>query len=135
MHSAVQSLVRELNRLYRSLPALHELDCEPGGFSWIDCHDHQNSVLSYVRRAADPDDLAVVVCNFTPVVREGYRIGVPRGGYYAELLNTDASCYGGSNVGNLGGVTAQPQSMHGMPFSLSLTLPPLATLILRPSYG
>jgi 1,4-alpha-glucan branching enzyme len=134
-HSAVQDLVRDLNRIYRSRPALHELDCEPGGFCWIDCHDHENSVLSYVRRAADPDDLAVVVCNFTPVVREGYRIGVPRGGYYAELLNTDADCYGGSNVGNLGGVTAEKRSMHGMPFSLSLTLPPLATLILRPSYG
>jgi 1,4-alpha-glucan branching enzyme len=77
----------------------------------------------------------VVVCNFTPLVREGYRIGVPCGGYYAELLNTDGACYGGSNVGNLGGVTAQSQPMHGMPFSLSLTLPPLATLILRPGGG
>jgi 1,4-alpha-glucan branching enzyme len=132
MHAAVQALVRDLNRLYRSTPALHELDCEPGGFTWIDCHDHGNSVLSYIRRAKDPRDFAVVVCNFTPVVREGYRIGVPRGGYYAELLNSDAHCYGGGNVGNLGGVTACPEPMHGMPFSLSLTLPPLATLILRP---
>jgi 1,4-alpha-glucan branching enzyme len=135
MHAAVQALVRDLNRLYRSTPALHELDCEPGGFAWIDCHDHENSVLSYIRRARDPRDFAVVICNFTPVVREGYRIGVPRGGYYAELLNSDAHCYGGGNVGNLGGVTARPEPMHGMPFSLSLTLPPLATLILRPREG
>jgi 1,4-alpha-glucan branching enzyme len=132
MHRAVQALVRDLNRLYVSEPALHQLDCEPGGFAWIDCHDHENSVISYLRRASDPEDFVVVVCNLTPVVREGYRIGVPHGGYYSELLNTDSHYYGGSDVGNGGGLTALSVPMHGMPFCLELALPPLATLVLRP---
>jgi 1,4-alpha-glucan branching enzyme len=132
VHQCIQTLVKDLNRLYVSAPALHELDCEGGGFSWIDCHDHESSVISYLRSASTPDDFVVVVCNFTPVVREGYRVGVPRGGYYAELLNTDSSFYGGSDVGNGGGLTAHPRPTHGMPFSLDLRLPPLATLVLRP---
>jgi 1,4-alpha-glucan branching enzyme len=132
MHRSVQTLVRDLNRLYRSLPALHALDCESGGFSWIDCIDHESGVISYLRHAPAPGDFVVVVCNFTPVVREGYRVGTPRGGFYSELLNTDSSHYGGSNVGNSGGVTAQARPTHGMPYCLELQLPPLATLILRP---
>jgi 1,4-alpha-glucan branching enzyme len=132
MHRAVQTLVRDLNRLYVSEPALHELDCEPGGFSWIDCHDHENSTIAYLRRGSNPEDCIVVVCNFTPVVRDGYRVGVPHGGYYSEVLNTDSHYYGGSDVGNGGGKMARPDPMHGLPFSLDLRLPPLATVVLRP---
>jgi 1,4-alpha-glucan branching enzyme len=132
MHRSVQTLVRDLNRLYRSLPALHSLDCESGGFSWIDCTDHESGVVSYLRHAPAPGDFVVVVCNFTPVVRERYCVGTPRGGFYSELLNTDSSHYGGSNVGNSGGVMAQARPTHGMPYCLELHLPPLATLILRP---
>ena len=132
MHRAVQTLVRDLNRLYVSEPALHELDCEPGGFSWIDCHDSENSTIAYLRRASNPEDCVVVVCNFTPVVRDGYRVGVPHGGYYSEVLNTDSHYYGGSDVGNGGGKTARAVPMHGLPFSLDLRLPPLATVVLRP---
>jgi len=132
MHRKTQTLVRDLNRLYRSLPALYALDCESGGFSWIDCTDHESGVIAYIRHAPAPGDFVIVVCNFTPVVRESYLVGTPRGGYYSELLNTDSSHYGGSNAGNRGGITAQARPMHGMPYSLELRLPPLATLILRP---
>jgi 1,4-alpha-glucan branching enzyme len=127
--------VRDLNRLYRSVPALHELDCEGEGFSWIDCNDRDNSVISYIRYGSARDDFVVVVCNFTPVVRPGYCVGVPRGGYYSEVLNTDSAFYGGSNVGNDGGVMATSRPMHGRPYSLELTLPPLATLVLRAPEG
>jgi 1,4-alpha-glucan branching enzyme len=132
LHAGVQKLVRDLNWLYRTLPALHERDCEPEGFSWIDCSDAENSVVAYIRRAASEDDFVVIVCNFTPVVRYGYRIGVPRNVRYQECLNTDAACYGGSNVGNLGAVEAQSVHAHGFSFSLPLTLPPLATVVFRP---
>ena len=133
LHRGVQETVRDLNRLYRELPALHWHDCEPQGFSWIDCHDHDASVITYLRYGADGDDFVVVACNFTPVVRHGYRIGVPKGGLYRELFNSDAASYGGSNAGNDGAVMADCEPMHGRPFSLSLTLPPLATVILKPS--
>jgi 1,4-alpha-glucan branching enzyme len=132
-HAGVQRLVQDLNRLYRTLPALHEVDFEPAGFQWIDCNDWEGSVVSFLRRARDPEDLVVVACNFTPVVRAGYRIGVPRPGFYRELLNTDAAVYGGSNVGNAGGVEAEPVAAHGHPCSLALTLPPLAAVFLRPA--
>ena len=132
LQRGVQSLVRDLNQLYRSQPALFEADCLPEGFSWIDCHDSDNSVISYIRKAKDPDDFLVVVCNFTPVVREAYRIGVPVGGPYTELLNTDAGCYEGSGVGNAGRVDASDQGSHGHPFSLYLTVPPLGAIVLKP---
>jgi 1,4-alpha-glucan branching enzyme len=134
MHAGVQRLVRDLNAFYREVPALHERDCEPEGFAWIDCSDADASVLSFIRRAADPQDFVVVVCNFTPVVRQHYRIGVPRGGLYRECLNTDSSLYGGSNVGNSGCVAAQQAAVHGFEHSLSLILPPLAVLVLRPEW-
>jgi 1,4-alpha-glucan branching enzyme len=128
LHRSVQDLVRDLNRLYRSTPALHRLDASPDGFSWVDANDADNSVLSFLRFA--PDQPAVlVVCNFTPVVRQDYRVGVPAGGYWRERINTDAAVYGGSNVGNAGGVVTEGTSCHNRPFSLRLTLPPLATLI------
>jgi 1,4-alpha-glucan branching enzyme len=136
LHAGVQRLVRDLNHLYREVPALHRLDTEPAGFEWIDCTDVDQSVLSFLRRGGGgEDDIAVVVCNFTPVVREGYRVGVPCGGAYAERLNTDAAYYGGSNLGNCGRVESEPVPAHGRPHSLNIVLPPLATLVLTPERG
>jgi len=131
-HAGVQHLVRDLNRLYRAIPALHELDCEPEGFEWIDCHDAEQSIISYVRRCKDHDQFVVIVCNFTPVVRHKYHIGVPCGGHYREVLNSDAQAYGGGNVGNLGGCTSDATPLQGRPCSLVLTLPPLAAIVLIP---
>jgi len=121
-----------LNDLYRRLPALHERDCEPEGYAWIDCTDADSSVIAYMRRAGNPDDFVVVVCNFTPIVRRGYRIGVPHAGKYREVLNTDSTHYGGSDVGNAGGLRTQNRAAHGMSASLSLTLPPLSVVVLQP---
>ena len=133
LHKGVQSTVRDLNWLYRNSKALHERDCESDGFSWIDCHDHEQSVISYLRRATNPDDFMVVVCNFTPVVREGYRIGVPRGGWYVERFNSDSGFYGGSNKGNGSGVMAEPIPAHGFEYSISLMLPPLGGFVMQPA--
>jgi len=129
LHAGVQLLVRDLNRLYRSTPALYQCDCEPEGFSWIDAANGNESVLSYMRWSTDRQGLAVIVCNFTPVPRVDYRIGVPRPGRYRERVNTDAHDYGGSGIGNFGGVEADAVPMHGQSCSLRLWLPPLATLI------
>ncbi len=131
-HQGLQQLVRDLNRTYRETVALHDLDHDPAGFSWIDCNDHESSVVSFIRRARRQDDFCVVVVNFTPVVRQAYRLGVPRAGRYLEVINTDSAIYGGSNVGNGGAIAAEDVPAHGYPCSLSLTLPPLACLILRP---
>ena len=130
MHRGVQTLVRDLNRLYRELPALHQRDCEAEGFEWLELHDSEQSVLVFMRRAGDAPDV-VVACNFTPVPRYGYRVGVPLPGYYRERINTDAALYGGGNIGNSGGVIAEDVGSHGRPHSLSLTLPPLGTVILE----
>jgi 1,4-alpha-glucan branching enzyme len=132
-HAGIQRWVQDLNRLYGRLPALHERDCEPGGFEWVDCADAEQSVLSFLRKGGAPEQMALIVCNLTPVVRHNYRLGVPRGGAWKELLNSDAPVYGGSNHGNLGGVDASPLGMHGRPFSLTLTLPPLGILFLAPA--
>lgn len=131
-HAGVQALVRDLNHLYRNRKALHERDCEPEGFGWIDCNDADASVISYVRRGSSPDDFVVVVCNFTPVVRDSYHIGVPQEGLYQEVLNTDSRFYGGSDVGNGAGIQAVGTSFHGQPATLSLTLPPLSVVVLAP---
>jgi len=131
-HQGVQRLVHDLNHLYRSAPSLHRLDCDPEGFSWIDAANAPESVLSYLRRGRSPHELAVVVCNFTPVPRENYRIGVPRAGRYRERINTDATEYGGSGVGNAGEVHAEPHPMHGHHYSIRLQLPPLGVLIFTP---
>jgi len=128
-HAGVQALMRDLNRLYRATPALYRLDCEPQGFSWIDAANGAESILSYLRRGREEHELAVIVCNFTPVPRHDYRIGVPRPGHYRERINTDASIYGGSGVGNAGGLDAEPHPMHGHACSLRLNLPPLGVLI------
>ncbi|HVM97105.1 MAG TPA: 1,4-alpha-glucan branching enzyme, partial [Candidatus Acidoferrales bacterium] len=129
-HRGIQNLVRDLNRLYRSEPALHQLDCESGGFEWIDCHDSDGSTLAYLRRN-DAGDAVVVACNFTPVPRHGYKIGAPTGSYWRELLNSDSSSYGGSNLGNGGGVLAEEAPMHGRPYCLTITLPPLAIVLFK----
>jgi 1,4-alpha-glucan branching enzyme len=123
----MQRLVRDCNALYRAHPALHSRDFTPDGFSWVDYNDREQSVLSFLRIGDDGERILAVV-NATPMVRTGYRIGAPAGGFYQELLNTDAALYGGSNVGNLGGVWAADIPTHGRPCSLSLSLPPLAVL-------
>jgi 1,4-alpha-glucan branching enzyme len=127
----MQQLVRDLNRLYRSEPSLHELDVKPEGFSWIDCNDHESSIVSFVRRSTDPADFTVFILNFTPVVRQFYRLGVPEAGRYREVLNTDANVYGGSNVGNQGGVDTEDIPTHGYEHSVNLVVPPLACLVLK----
>jgi len=134
-HRGVQRLVIDLNRLYKSERALHEVDFDWHGFEWVDCNDADSSVLSFIRRARDPNDFVVVVANFTPVLREGYRLGVPELGYYRELLNTDAAVYGGSNSGNAGGQMAEPVPWMGRPCSLNLRLPPLGALFLKLQRG
>jgi 1,4-alpha-glucan branching enzyme len=130
MHRGVQLVLRDLNGIYTSLKALHELDTEPEGFQWIDAGDAQQSTLSYIRRGRDPEDVVVAICNFTPVPRHDYRLGVPRGGRWQERFNSDALEYGGSGLGNAGLVVAEAHPSHGHPQSLRLTLPPLAALIL-----
>ena len=132
LHRGLQRWVRDLNTLYRGTPALYEVDFEPAGFEWIDCTDSQSSVVSFLRRGRNPDDVAVFVSNFTPIPRHNYRIGVPRGGFWKERLNSDAPLYGGSGQGNVGGAEAAPVAVHGRPYSLNLTLPPLATLVFQP---
>jgi|APTNR8051073442_1049403.scaffolds.fasta_scaffold08354_2 1,4-alpha-glucan branching enzyme len=132
LQKGVQSLVRDLNALYRSNPSLYETDCFPEGFQWIDCHDSDNSVISYLRIARDPEDFLVIICNFTPMVRKAYRIGVPKAGPYAEVLNTDAGCYAGSGVGNAGRLDAELREAHGRPASLLVDIPPLGALVFKP---
>jgi 1,4-alpha-glucan branching enzyme len=132
LHAGVQNWLRDLNRLYRSLPALHARDFSPEGFEWIDCNDGETSVLSFLRRGPKPRDQVLVVCNFTPVPRTNYRVGVPTGGRWVERLNSDASLYGGSGSGNLGGVAAVPAGAHGRFHSLTLHLPPLSALYFTP---
>jgi 1,4-alpha-glucan branching enzyme len=130
-HQGVQRLVRDLNRLHREEPALHELDFEPAGFEWIDIGDWENSVVSFVRHGRSEGEQLLVVANFTPVLRQDYRVGAPAPGFWKEVLNSDAREYGGSGQGNLGGVETAPISAHGRNDSLSLTLPPLGLLILK----
>ena len=131
-HRGVQLLVKDLNRLGRGLGALHERDCEPAGFEWIAYDDARNGVVSFIRWDAARDGHVVCVCNFSGVRHDGYLLGVPRAGSYAEVLNTDAEAYGGSNLGNRGVVTAADRAAHGRPFSVAVTLPPLSTLWLTP---
>jgi 1,4-alpha-glucan branching enzyme len=133
LHRGVHRLIADLNRVYRSEAALHALDCDSAGFRWIIGDDRDNSVFAWYRNGYEDTPPIVVVCNFTPVPRERYRIGVPRAGGWHEILNTDAQIYGGSNLGNAGWVRSSLEPSHGQPFSLELTLPPLATVLLR--YG
>ncbi len=133
MNAGVKAMLRDLNALYKSTPALYEVDFEPAGFEWIEGGDRDQSVVSFLRRGKSPEDVAVVVCNFTPVVRHGFRVGVPSGGSYEEALNTDAEDYGGSGVDNGGIMTAEPVPANGREHSVLLDLPPLATVVLKPA--
>jgi len=131
-HRGLARCIADLNRLLCAEPALHELDFDSRGFQWIDCHDWAGSILAFVRRGDDPDDFLVVACNFTPVPRHGYRLGVPRAGRYDEVFNGDSAWYGGSNVGNGGTIATLDEPSHGQPQCLALTLPPLAAVVLKP---
>jgi 1,4-alpha-glucan branching enzyme len=131
LHEGIRRFVADLNRLYRDEPSLYEVDFQPSGFEWIDCNDYESSVISLVRRGREAGDWLAAVINWTPIVRTGYRVGVPEPGYYAEILNTDAAHYGGGNVGNLGGLHTDAVPAHGHAQSLNLTLPPLGALILK----
>jgi 1,4-alpha-glucan branching enzyme len=131
LHAGLQRFVADLNRLYRAEPALHQLDCEGAGFSWVDCNDAEHGVLAWLRRAS-ADDAVLVACNFTPTPLHNRRLGVPRAGTWTELLNGDASVYGGSGQGNLGGVRSAPVACHGHAQSIVATLPPLAVVVFKP---
>ena len=130
-HSGLQRYLQDLNQLYRAEPALHEIDDDWTGFQWIDFNDADNSVIAFLRNGRNPGEQIVCVGNMTPIPRHHYRVGVPRGGWYRELLNSDAALYGGSNVGNSGGVPADNSPCHGLPCSLTLTLPPLSMIFLK----
>jgi 1,4-alpha-glucan branching enzyme len=133
MHTGLRRWVLDLNHTYRQERSLHQMDFDGVGFAWIDCHDNENSVVSLIRRARDPRDFTVMVANFTPVPRPAYRIGVPDGGWYSEMLNSDAALYGGSNMGNGGGVHTDPIPDHGYEQSISLIVPPLGFVLLKRS--
>ena len=130
-HSGMQRWVKDLNHLYRAEPALYELNCNPAGFEWIDANDSQQSVLAFLRKGKDGDGIILAVCNFTSVPRSDYRIGVPHGGFWKEVLNSDAADYWGGGVGNLGGAEAEEVPSHGRPYSLRMTLPPLAIVFFK----
>lgn len=134
-HKGMQRWVRDLNHLYRNEPALYEQDFHIDGFEWIDFHDWESSIVSFVRKGKLTDDIILVVCNFTPIPRNNYSIGVPRGSFWKELLNSDATIYEGSGQGNSGGVEAAPVPKHGRAYSLSITLPPLGVLIFKHEDG
>ncbi|MCI0464728.1 MAG: 1,4-alpha-glucan branching protein GlgB [Gemmataceae bacterium] len=134
-HQGIADWVRDLNRLYAKEPALHELDFDPAGFEWIDHHDGENSTLSYLRKSRSGKGTLLVVCNFTPVPRFGYYVGVPHTGFWREVLNSDSTLYGGSGMGNLGGAETVAGSAHGRPVSIPLTLPPLAVVVLKHEEG
>jgi 1,4-alpha-glucan branching enzyme len=133
LHEGVRRWVRELNRFYRGTPAMYQRDFTAEGFEWIDCNDRDNSVIAFIRRGTDAAPPVVVVCNFTPVVRENYRIGVPHGGMWHERLNSDGREYGGSGQGNFGAVEAAPLESHGRTHTLYLRLPPLGAVFLTPA--
>ena len=130
-HSGLQQWVSDLNRFYRNQPALYQLDFEQAGFEWIDCNDVEHSVVSLIRKARSTNDIVLAVCNFTPMTHFSYRVGVPQPGFWSELLNSDSKEYGGSGQGNLGGVEAAPIPLHGRPYSLTINLPPLATVFFK----
>lgn len=133
MHRKLRDYVRDLNKLYATHKALYEVDFDYAGFEWLDCNDSDNSIVSFIRKGKSPEDTLVFVCNFTPVVRHDYRIGVPEAGYYKEILNSDSEIYGGSNVGNLGGIEAEQKQHLQWQYSLSMQVPPLAVVVLKPT--
>ncbi|MGB6041890.1 MAG: 1,4-alpha-glucan branching protein GlgB [Pirellulales bacterium] len=131
-HQGLKRLMSDLNRMYRQEPSLYEVDFAPEGYEWIDCHNHEDSVISYIRRAKNPDDFLVICCNFTPVARSDYRVGVPESLWYEEIFNSDSTFYSGSNVGNAPGVLAQGMPSQGRPHSISVALPPLGVSVFKP---
>jgi 1,4-alpha-glucan branching enzyme len=131
-HAGAKQWVRDLNTLYRGQALLHEMDSDPAGFEWVDCTDFHRSIISFLRRGRNPNEQLLFVCNFTPVVRQNYRVGVPLDCYWKEILNSDAVLYGGSGQGNFGGLAAAPLPIHGRPFSLNMTLPPLGIVVFQP---
>jgi 1,4-alpha-glucan branching enzyme len=131
-HAGIQSLVRDLNRLYREEPALYETDSDPAGFWWLEPNDADRNVLAFARASRDGERVLVFAANLSPVPREHYRLGLPRSGRWREALNTDSTFYGGSDTGNLGGVEAEPIPWNGQPVSAEVTLPPLAGVWLVP---
>ncbi len=132
MHAGLKRWVEDLNSTYATEAALHELDFDQGGFGWVDFRDYEQSVISFERKGRS-GEVVLVVCNFTPVPRENYRVGIDRGGRWRELLNSDAVAYGGSGWGNFGSVEAEEVEAHGRRYSLPLTLPPLGVLYLKPA--
>ena len=133
VHSKLQTAVKELNWLYRREPAMNEVDDDYSGFEWIDFRDAESSIISFLRYSRERREFLVFCCNFTPVPRHHYRIGVPHAGRYLEVFNTDAEMFGGSNMGNAGEVRAEEIANHGRPASLSITLPPLAIVVFKPA--
>jgi 1,4-alpha-glucan branching enzyme len=131
-HSTLQTMVKELNWLYRREAPLYEVDDSYSGFEWINLEDAESSVITFIRFAKNREDFIVFACNFTPVPREGYRLGVPRAGLYREIFNTDSEMFGGSNLGNGGAVMAEDIPFHGRPASFAITLPPLAVVAFKP---
>jgi len=131
-HEGLQRYVKDLNRIYVSEPALYEIDYDPSGFEWIDFRDTDSNIVSFIRKGKAPDQILIFVFNFTPVPRMDYRIGAPQPGFYKELINSDSTIYGGSNIGMGGGIKAESRHWHGQPYSFSLHLPPLGMLILKP---
>ncbi len=131
VHRGMQTWVEHLNHMYKNEPALHWFDTDPHGFEWVDCNDAPASIISLLRKGRSPEETILVVCNFTPVPRLGYMVGVPHGGYWREILNSDGEAYAGSGIGNMGGTEALQAEVHGRPYALRLTLPPLAALFLK----
>jgi 1,4-alpha-glucan branching enzyme len=132
-HTGIKRLVKDLNKVYAAKLSLHELDCDPHGFEWVTLDDTENSVISFIRKGSNPSPTLLVVCNFTPVPRHNYRVGVPKPGFWKEILNSDAKEYGGSGQGNLGGCNGEPVPWHGRNWSVSVMLPPLAAVLLEES--
>ncbi len=131
-HDGIRRFVGDLNHRFRTEPSLYEADFSSDGFEWIQCDDHKNSVFAFIRYAKDKSDFMVIVGNFTPTVHKNYRVGVPASGFYKEFINSDAKIYGGSNVGNIGGLYSENTASHGKPQSINLTIPPLGLLVLKP---
>jgi 1,4-alpha-glucan branching enzyme len=131
LHAGIRLLIGDLNSVYRREPALHYCENLPASFEWIDVHDAEKNVLSFLRNGANEHEKIAVVCNFSPVPRDNYRVGIPQKGFWKEILNSDAKQYGGSGRGNLGGVEAVPIPLHGRSYSLTINLPPLAAVYFR----
>jgi len=131
LHKGLKRFTSDLNRLYKGQEALHQLDFDGNGFEWVDCNDYKASIITYLRKDRKGDQILLVAANFTPVARTGYRVGIPSEGYWEEIFNTDSDLYGGSNMGNMGGVYSMPVSHHGRPCSIEITLPPLAIVVFK----